>query len=104
MTPTLAPPHPDEAPQGDNADDVVFVQAPDTQPHPVAGIIAAADKAAASATVKVRVIEPFRVLRNGEPFVGGDVVEVPGDVADAWVRSGWVQIEPTRKGKAAAVS
>ena len=105
MTPTLAPPHPDDEPQGHAADDVVFVQqGPSKQPSHTAAVIQAATQAAASATVKVQVVEPFRVLHNGEPFVGGDVVEVPGDTADAWVRSGWAKPEPTRKGKAAAVS
>jgi hypothetical protein len=32
-----------------------------------------------STSVKVKVVEPYRVLHEGKPYVGGDTLEVPLD-------------------------
>ena len=50
----------------------------------------AAEKPAA--TVKVKVVPPFRVVWQGKPYVGGDVLEVPNDDEHkAWIRARWVE-------------
>lgn len=56
--------------------------------------IQAAKAAAASETVKVKVVAPYRVLHEGKPFVGGDQVTVPSDTADHWLKAGWVEPVP----------
>jgi hypothetical protein len=38
----------------------------------------------------VQVVEPYRVVHEGNPYVGGDVLEIPADKADEWTKSGWV--------------
>jgi hypothetical protein len=52
--------------------------------------IKAAAEAAASVTVKV--VAPYRVMHDGKPYVGGDVLEVPNDKEhEIWLKSGWVE-------------
>jgi hypothetical protein len=47
-----------------------------------------------SAPIRVKVNEPYRVLHEGKPFVGGDVLDVPDDAEHrAWLQSGWVTKE-----------
>jgi hypothetical protein len=48
--------------------------------------------------VKVRVRSPFRVVHEGKPFVGGDVVEVPNATAQTWIKAEWAEPVPP-KGK-----
>jgi hypothetical protein len=42
-------------------------------------------------TVKVKVVGNYRVLHGDKPYVGGDTLTVPENVAAEWVRSGWVE-------------
>jgi hypothetical protein len=59
----------------------------------MATVIKAAQKAAAAKPLKVKVIEPFRVLHEGVAYTGGDTLEVPNDEEhDTWVKSGWVEL------------
>jgi hypothetical protein len=47
-----------------------------------------------TAPIKVKVNEPYRVLHEGKPYVGGDVLEVPDDKEHKiWLQSGWVTKE-----------
>lgn len=49
----------------------------------------------ADKTVKVRVSDRWRVVHDGKPYVEGDVVEVPENVAADWIQSGWVvEVQP----------
>jgi hypothetical protein len=69
--------------------DVFFVGTPEEKElNMAAASIKAATEAAAS--VKVKVVAPYRVV-HGKPYVGGDVVEVPKDIADTWIKAGWAQ-------------
>jgi hypothetical protein len=46
-------------------------------------------------TIRVRVTAPHRVVHNGQPYVGGEVLEVPDDDEHStWILSGWVTREP----------
>jgi hypothetical protein len=63
-------------------------------------VVRAAEKAAASNTVKVRVCGNYRVLHETKPHVGGDVLELPMGTAANWIRSGWVEpVTPSGKKK-----
>lgn len=48
--------------------------------------------------IKVRVRENFRVVHEGTPYVGGDVIEVThdprdrNDVAGIWLKAKWVEL------------
>jgi hypothetical protein len=55
-----------------------------------------------SETVTVRVREPFRVVHEGRPYTGGDVLEVPNNDSTAlWIKAKWVEGVPvSQKGKA----
>jgi hypothetical protein len=70
-------------------DPVVFVEAPEEKELPMAAreIKEAAEKPA----VKVKVVAPYRVIHEGKPYVGGDVVDVPADTADTWLKSKWAE-------------
>lgn len=47
-----------------------------------------------AASVKVKVVAPHRVLHEGKPYVGGDVLDVPDDAEHKiWLQSGWVTKE-----------
>jgi hypothetical protein len=73
-----------------NPMDVVFVGTPEEKElNMAAANIKAAVETDASATVKV--VAPYRVLHEAKPYVGGDVVEVPKDIADTWIKAGWAQ-------------
>jgi hypothetical protein len=41
--------------------------------------------------VKVKVVAPYRVIHEGKPYVGGDVVDVPTDTANTWLKSKWAE-------------
>jgi hypothetical protein len=47
--------------------------------------------------VKVKVNAPYRVLHNGKPCTGGDVVEIPADKAKSWAQQRWVEIVKDEK-------
>lgn len=47
--------------------------------------------------VKVRVRAPFRVVHEGNPHTDGDTLTVPVNVAQEWVRNGWVEQVTTNK-------
>jgi hypothetical protein len=42
-------------------------------------------------TVKVKVSEGWAVCVDDQQHSGGDVVEVPADLAEEWTMAGWVQ-------------
>jgi hypothetical protein len=42
-------------------------------------------------SVKVRVLDPFRVVHSGDPYVGGDTASVPEATAAEWERNGWAE-------------
>jgi hypothetical protein len=42
-------------------------------------------------TVKVRVSDRWRVMRDGKPYTKGDTLEVPVSVAEDWERHRWVE-------------
>ena len=75
-----------------NADPVVFITSQDeAQPVTSACLAIREAQAAASATMRVRVNRPYRVIHNGEVFLGGDALTVPDDVEHSrWVAAGWV--------------
>ena len=90
----------EEAPE---ADPVVFLSAePEKEVSDVAAQIAKAENGGANSTVKVRVFTPYRVVHEGKPYVGGDEVTVPGDVAELWEKSQWVERVKTRASRATA--
>jgi hypothetical protein len=75
-------------------DPVVFVETPEEKELPMAArvIKEAAENPAAPLTVKV--VAPYRVLHEGKPYVGGDVLDVPDDAEHKiWLQSGWVTKE-----------
>jgi hypothetical protein len=75
-------------------DPVTFVGdgAGEAKPASVAGLnIQQAEAAAKAKPVKVKVKAPFRVVHEATPHVGGDVVEVPCDIADAWIAKNWAE-------------
>jgi hypothetical protein len=84
--------HPDDAPVDDQVQ-VVFMETPEEKELSVAArAIKEAAGAAEQQNVQVKVNAPFRVLHDGKPFVGGDVVEIRADKAKAWVAQKWVEI------------
>ena len=92
MIPAFAPQFRDSLVElGVNPMDVVFVGTPEEKElNMAAANIKAATEVAAS--VKVKVNEPYRVLHDGKPYVGGDVVEIPADTAKSWIAQKWVEI------------
>ncbi len=72
---------------------------PEKEVSQMATVIKAAEDAEASKPVKVKVIGNYRVVHEGTPYTGGDVAEVPADIADAWIQSGWAQPVPSRGSK-----
>jgi hypothetical protein len=42
-------------------------------------------------TVKVRVSDRWRVVHDGKPYVKGDELTAPEDVAQEWERNGYVE-------------
>jgi len=47
--------------------------------------------------VKVKVVQPVQVVHDGKRHTIGDVVEVPDEVAAAWIAQGWVsEVKPTK--------
>lgn len=49
------------------------------------------DKTMTEKTVKVKVIDRWRVVHEGKPYVKGDEVTVPESTAKEWIQSGWVE-------------
>jgi sugar phosphate isomerase/epimerase len=89
--------HPDDVPVTD-AVEVVFMETPEQKELSMAAkVIKEAAAAAEKENVKVKVNEPFRVLHDGKPYVGGDVVEIPADKAKSWVQQRWVEIVKDEK-------
>jgi hypothetical protein len=64
----------------------------------MAETIKAAEKAAASNNVKVRVRDNYRVLHESKPYVGGQTLELPMSTAANWIKNGWVEKVPPPKG------
>jgi hypothetical protein len=44
--------------------------------------------------VKRRVVGPYQVCHEGQPYVAGDQVTVPAEMAEQWIRAGWVERVP----------
>ena len=81
----------DDPAQGKGPEPVVFLESqPVKFPSPAAVLLAAAEKDASGTPVRVRVIAPYRVCREGKPFVGGQTLSVPAATAETWIKSGWV--------------
>ena len=113
MMPTFAPrtPHPgtldhrelDELDESPAVNSAVFIETePEKEASVAASAIREAEKAAASDTVKVKVVAPYRVVHEGKPFVGGDAVMVPAELAENWIKAKWVErvTVSQKKGKA----
>ncbi|OBK12594.1 hypothetical protein A5636_11295 [Mycobacterium asiaticum] len=49
------------------------------------------NKAMADKQIKVRVSDRWRVVHDGKPYIKGDTLTVPENVAQEWERSGWVE-------------
>jgi hypothetical protein len=100
--PTAFAPHQVQGPEFVHPDDVeesisspVFIEL-DTEPEKEISMAARSIKEAAekpAASVKVKVVAPHRVLHEGKPYVGGDVLEVPNDKEhDIWLKARWVEL------------
>jgi hypothetical protein len=76
---------------------VVFFETPEEKESNMATVIKAVQEATAAEPVKVKVVENFRVVHEGKPYVGGDVVEVPAETANLWIKSKWVELVPVSK-------
>jgi hypothetical protein len=85
--------HPDDAAEESKAvTTAVFIE---LEPEKEISMAARSIKEAVEkpAPVKVKVVAPYRVLHEGKPYVGGDVLEVPKDKErDIWLKSGWVEL------------
>jgi hypothetical protein len=99
--PGLAPQsaHPDDIEEAKAVSTTVFLRTePETENRMAARIIKAVEEKP-SASVRVKVVAPHRVLHEGKPYVGGDVLEVPDDEEhNIWRRSGWVELVPVKPG------
>jgi hypothetical protein len=62
----------------------------------VAEAVKAAEQAAAQAPIRVRVQGNYRIVHEGKPYVSGDRLTVPADVAGKWIKAGWVEPVPKR--------
>jgi hypothetical protein len=71
-------------------DPVVFVT-PDNPADAPTGLVIDAAAAESDRPVRVQVVEPYRVVHEGTAYVFGDVAEVPAQLADEWIKSGWAQ-------------
>jgi hypothetical protein len=73
---------------------LVFIGPPDEkEPSMTARVIKEAEEEKTSTPVKVKVVAPYRVVHEGKPYVGGDVLEVPNDEErDIWRKSGWIEM------------
>jgi hypothetical protein len=49
------------------------------------------EKAMPEKTVKVKVSDRWRVVHDGKPYVKGDMLSVPENVAQEWEQSGYVE-------------
>jgi hypothetical protein len=78
-------------------DQVVFFETPEEKESNMATVIKAVQEAATAEPVKVKVVENFRVVHEGKPYVGGDVVEIPAELASLWIKSKWVALVPVSK-------
>jgi hypothetical protein len=87
----------DTEPQEDPVDHVVFFETPEEKESNMATVIKAVQEAATAEPVKVKVVENFRVVHEGKPYAGGDVVEVPAETANLWIKSKWVELVPVSK-------
>ncbi len=58
------------------------------------GLTSSSSPGAPNDAPEVKVVEPYRVLHEGKPYVGGDVLDVPDDAEHKiWLQSGWVTKE-----------
>jgi hypothetical protein len=74
-------------------DPVVFVEVPESRPVTAASLAIKEAEVAAARTrkIKVRVNNPYRVIHEGNAFVGGQTLSVPDDLElSRWIESGWV--------------
>jgi len=65
---------------------------------PVRLVAAAPEPVAATPRmVRVRVLANYRVLHDRKPYVGGDVLSVPEDKANQWIKARIVEPIKTRR-------
>jgi hypothetical protein len=75
-------------------DPVVFMEAPEEKELSMAARVVKEVQENPTASVTVKVVAPHRVLHQGKPYVGGDVLDVPDDAEHKiWLQSGWVTKE-----------
>lgn len=46
-----------------------------------------------SASAKVKVVAPYRITHEGKRYSDGDVLTVPSETADTWLKAGWAEKE-----------
>ena len=67
---------------------LVFLEAPEEKELSMTARVIKAAQEKPSTPVKVKVVAPYRVVHEGKPYVGGDVLEVPNDEEhDIWLKS-----------------
>lgn len=75
----------------DRSDVVTFLEVPELKPVTAASLAIKEAQAAVVPTIKVRVNKPYRVIHEGNAFIGGQMLTVPDDVEHSrWIESGWV--------------
>jgi hypothetical protein len=81
-------------------DPVTFIETPELKPVTSAALAIkeAQAGAAAAATVRLRVLKPFRVCYQGAVYNHPDELNVPEDLAAEWEPSQWIE-RVTRKSK-----
>jgi hypothetical protein len=55
------------------------------------------DQSMPEKTVKVRVSDRWRVVHEDKPYIKGDELTVPEDVAQEWERNGYVEKVTSKK-------
>lgn len=79
-------------------DPVMFVETGAQEELSMAARAIKAAEEKPSTLVRVKVVAPYRVLHEGKPYVGGDVLEIPNDKEHTiWRKSGWVELVKEEK-------
>lgn len=100
FNPSPFPTFPEPPFKDEEVDAVKFISVPDPVVlSPVAEAVKAAEQKAAEAPIRVRVQGNYRIVHEGRPYVGGDRLTVPADVAGKWIKAGWVELIPQKKAK-----
>lgn len=80
-------------------DPVTFVGATEERKPASVAAMNVQQATAAAEPVKVKVKAPFRVVHEATPHTGGDVVEVPRQIADAWIAKNWAEPVPPARAR-----